>query len=253
MPKRPCGNGVGWANRSTYALDDLPDQLRAKNSGGPSRTLPGGETALPELASPGVRIESLGIPPKGLAPGLDTLGLIRAAAEDCFCRSAYSRDEVGLLIFAGVYRSEFLSEPAGGALAAGDLRINGDIATLDGPRTFAFDVLNGGVGFLNACHVASALIRAGKQRVAMVVASEVENNRPGGPASPAGILETGTAAILDAAPDGGFRAFLFNMLSSSLVHSMQYAIARGMATGGDLGLVIVVGSGIQVGCALYRF
>jgi 3-oxoacyl-[acyl-carrier-protein] synthase III len=42
-------------------------------------------------------------------------------------------------------------------------------------------------------------------------------------------------------------------LSSSFVHAMRYALGRGMATSGDLGLAIVVGSGIQVGCALYRF
>jgi 3-oxoacyl-[acyl-carrier-protein] synthase III len=181
----------------------------------------------------------------------------------------------------------------------------------------------------------------------LVAASEVENNRPGGPAGPSGVLETGSAAILDASPDAGrgFRTFLFksyrehasklsaytgmaggdfvmhverdarlgevyrecivdavqellmaeglsiddvavilppqvapgfvadlarglgvepgrcvdiavegkDYLSSSLVHAMRHALDRGMATSGDLGLAIVVGSGIQVGCALYRF
>jgi 3-oxoacyl-[acyl-carrier-protein] synthase III len=216
-----------------------------------------------------------------------------------------------------------------------------------GPRTLAFDISNGGVGFLNACHMAAELIRAGKHSVAMVVASEVENNLPGGPAAPIGIVETGSAVILDMAPEPGqgFGAFLFknfpahidrlssftsmaggqlvmnverdqelhelyldcitetvrelldaeglsldqvqvilppqvapgfvgklaqrlgaqearcvdvatedgDLLSSSLPHAMRHALDHGMVSRGDLGLLIAVGSGIQVNCALYRF
>lgn len=305
------------------------------------------EPALPVKSLPGVRIESLGIAPQDPSGRADTLGLVRAAAALCFSRSKYRREDVDLLMFAGVYRSEFLSEPAVAALAAGDLEINADMATADGPKTLAFDVVNGGVGFLNACQIAAQLIRSGGRQVAMVTASEVENNRPGGPGGRTGVMETGSAAILEAAPDGGtgFGAFLFKsfpehalrlgahtemidgqlvlnverdpqlggiyrdcivravhellaneglsmadlrvilppqvapgfvaalaaelavdpdrcvdiavdgneLLSSSVVYSMQRALDRGMAKAGDLGLVIAVGSGIQVGCALYRF
>ena len=42
-------------------------------------------------------------------------------------------------------------------------------------------------------------------------------------------------------------------LTSSFVHAMRHAVERGMARPGELGLVIGVGAGIQVGCALYRF
>ena len=338
------GQTVGTA---LYTLDDLPDRLRDKRSGRATRTCTLREPALPALRWPGVRIESLGLAPESSATSSGTLGLVRAAALDCFGRSQYSRADIDLLMFAGVYRSEFLSEPAVAALAAGELEINGDIATPDGPRTLAFDVVNGGVGFLNACKIATGLIRAGKHDVAMITASEVENNRPGGPRSLAGVMETGTAVILDASPDAtrGFGAFLcktypehagqlvahtemvdgelvlnverdprlgeiyldciadavsellaaeglslrdiqailppqvapgfvaelarrldvdaslcvdiavagHDFLSSSLVHAMRHAIDRQMVKSGDLGLVIVVGSGIQVGCALYRF
>ena len=338
------GQTVGTA---LYTLDDLPDRLREKRSSSARRSLARLEPALPGVERRGVRIESLGIPPQDPTGRADTLALVRAAALDCFSRSKYRREDIDLLMFAGVYRSEFLSEPAVAAMAAGELDINADIGTPDGPKTLAFDIVNGGVGFLNACHVAALLIRSGKRQVAMVTASEVENNRPGGPGRRTGVMETGSAAILEAAPDGdtGFGAFLFksfpehalrlgahtemvdgqlvlnverdrrlddvyrdcialavrellaeeglsiadlqvilppqvapgfvaalaaklevdpgrcvdiavdgnDLLSSSLVHSMQHALDRGMVNAGDLGLVIAVGSGIQVGCALYRF
>ncbi len=338
------GQTVGTA---LYTLDDLPDRLREKRSGNAPRSHVCLERDLPVMARPGVRIESLGIAPQDPGGRALTLGLVRAAAVDCFSRSKYRREDVDLLMFAGVYRSEFLSEPAVAALAAGELEINADIPTPEGPKTLAFDVVNGGVGFLNACHIAAGLIRSGKRQVALVTASEVENNRPGGPGERTGIMETGSAVILEAAPDGdtGFGAFLFrsfpehalrlgastemvdgqlvlnverdpeladiyrdcialavrellareglsmadlrvilpsqvapgfvaalaaelevdparcvdiavdgnDLLSSSVVYSMQHALDRGMVKAGDLGLVIAVGSGIQVGCALYRF
>jgi 3-oxoacyl-[acyl-carrier-protein] synthase III len=278
---------------------------------------------------------------------LGTLPLVKAAVEDSLRRSSYRRNDVDLLLFAGVYRSDYLCEPAVAALAAGDLEINDAVETLDGPKTFVFDVGNGGVGFLNACHLAGEMIRSGKHRVALVTASEVENNRDNAAVSPVGVLETGSAMILDESPDSeaGFGEFLFksytdhidrfvshsgmvegksamlvsrdprlhdhyldcitdavrellaregvtpadlkvvlppqvapgfaarlaltlgtdpatcvdiavdrqDYLTSSLVHSMRHAVERGMAKPGDLGLVIEVGAGIQVGCALYRF
>jgi 3-oxoacyl-[acyl-carrier-protein] synthase III len=201
------GQTVGTA---LYTLDDLPDRHRCAQ---PDRS---GDTAPAVLSPPttprwsGVRIESLGTAPGAGGLGQDTLGLARVAAEDCLGQSAHPRGEVDLLLFAGVYRSEFLCEPAVAAMLAGDLGINGEAVSPGGPATFAFDVLNGGVGFLNACHIASELIRTGKHRVALVTASEVDNNR-GTAAPPLGVVETGSAVVLDDAPggDGGFGRFLF--------------------------------------------
>ena len=341
------GQTVGTA---LYTLDDLPDRLREKASGGvdaiarpaSSRTMSG------RIRRPGVRIESLGIAPRTLPRSVDTLGLVQAAAADCFCRSKYGRADVDLLMFAGVYRSQFLSEPAVAALAAGELGINGDVATPDGPRTFAFDVINGGVGLPERLPHRRRVDQARQaprgdgrpRRKSRTTGRTARGDRPG-------VLETGSAAILDASPEAGqgFVAFLFKSypeharrLSAytgmvdgrarparrarrparwrstatasatpctscstpkacrsttiqvilppqvapgslppgaglgvdpdgastspsrgtttsalQLVHAMQHALERGMATSGDLGLVIAVGSGIQVGCALYRF
>ena len=80
----------------------------------------------------------------------------------------------------------------------------------DGAKTLAFDVLNGAVGFLNACQVAAGMIGAGKAEHAMVVASEIENNTPESGYSRNGISETGSAILLSRS-DGaeGFGRFVF--------------------------------------------
>jgi 3-oxoacyl-[acyl-carrier-protein] synthase III len=201
---------------------------------------------------------------------------------------------------------------------------------------------------LNACYLACELARAGRLQQAMVVASEVENNRQEAPDDLLGLREMGSAFILHEAEDGetGFQAFGFyyfheyhdtvkvtgtwndrgrpyliaeispewqnvyldcldrgvsqfleeqelvrdevalllppqispsfveqaasrlgferertvnaaiqgqDMFTSSLPVAMQAVRDRHLASPGDLGLIVCVGDGVQVGCALYRF
>jgi hypothetical protein len=105
-----------------------------------------------------------------------SMDLLKAAGEDCLRNSTHGRSDISLLIHAGVYRTEFVSEPAIAALVAGELDINARIESLTGKRTLAFDVFNGAVGFLNACYVGAEMIRSNQFETAMIVAAEVDNN-----------------------------------------------------------------------------
>jgi 3-oxoacyl-[acyl-carrier-protein] synthase III len=44
-----------------------------------------------------------------------------------------------------------------------------------------------------------------------------------------------------------------DLFSSSLPYAFEHASEQGLVRPGDVGLMIAVGSGIQVGCALYYF
>lgn len=204
-----------------YALDDLPERmLRAERAGSvarppaPARDAPGGAAA-PERRErpPRVRVESVARL-EGSRPAADTLAAAREAAEAGLARSARGRQEVGLLIHSGVYRTDFLSEPAVAALLAGELGINSR-ADAGGERTLAFDVLNGALGTLNACWVASQMIRAGRCRVALLTASEVENNAARNRPGRRGLLETASALVLESSgAETGFGAFVFKAAAS---------------------------------------
>lgn len=203
------GQTIGTA---LYTFDDLPDRLRAPAAQArPPLATPARRTVpVPVRRTARVRVESVGVLPE--APGSRTaLEMARAAAEDCLARSAHDRSAVELLLYAGVYRDEFLCEPALAAMLAGELRMNHDVRSADGKKTLALDVFNGAVGFLNACWAASEAILAGKFRTAMVVAAEVENNRGPRPDHLLGLCETGSALILEEDPRGaaGFGAFVF--------------------------------------------
>lgn len=208
--------------------------------------------------------------------------------------------------------------------------------------------MNGAVSFLNGCQNGVAMINSGKFNTALILAAEIENNLEEDGRALLGLKETGSAAILDATPEGeenGFLAFYhryfteyvdkfysrigqesgqayldfrrdpklneyyldcipmavddflkreeltqddikvvippqvsgefverlksklgkfdpesivavadcYDYYTSSTVYGMQAAWDRQMAEKGDLGLIVNVGTGIQVVCALYRF
>jgi 3-oxoacyl-[acyl-carrier-protein] synthase III len=335
------GQTVGAA---LYTFDDLPDRLR-RGSEDHRREALHDPPAVDPPQPPAVGIAGVGTVPAGPPGSRGSVELATQAAAQCLDRSGLDREQLGLIIHAGVYRDEFISEPAIAALVAGELGINDDIRSPDGPKTLAFDVFNGAVGFLNACQVAVQMIGAGKTGHAMVVASETENN-DGSDAHPAyGLSETGSAVVLSPTNGNkGFGRFVFrhypeyagalttytrhsdgrtwleierdpdlsahyltiiadavgellkleaiapseiaavfppqlsqpdrdelaarlgiasslfvnpitdaDPFSSSVPHGLRHAWEHGLVGSGDVGLIVSVGSGLQVGCTTYRF
>jgi 3-oxoacyl-[acyl-carrier-protein] synthase III len=225
--------------------------------------------------------------------------------------------------------------------------MNATISDRSDNRTFAFDIFNGSMGFLNACFVAQQMIAAENCKTAMIVAAESENNADSFPDELMDIRETASAIILDLHPsaDKGFSRFHFSnqvdalnayttycstrdrkqylhiekdpqlevlyitsicsavqellqmegldlnridivlspqissgfitrlskelnlprerfvdvvgegpdFFSSSLPYAIEHVYEQELVKSGDTGLMISVGSGIQVGCAIYHF
>jgi amino acid adenylation domain-containing protein len=337
------GQTVGAA---LYTFDDLPDRLRRGSEDHRRRETPLDPATTEPPPPPAVGIAGVGAVPAGPPRSRGSVELATQAAAQCLDRTGLDRDRVGLIIHAGVYRDEFISEPAIAALVAGELGVNDDIRSPDGPKTLAFDVFNGAVGFLNACQVAVQMIGAGKTGHAMVVASETENNSGSSGTHPSyGLSETGSAVILSPTHgDKGFGRFVFrhypdfadalttytrhtdgrtwlaidrdpdlaahyldiiadavgellkleaiapsdiaavfpphlsqsdrqelaarlgvasslfvapasdtDLFTSSVPHGLQHAWEHGLVGSGDVGLIVSVGSGLQVGCTTYRF
>ena len=336
------GQTVGAA---LYTFDDLPDRLRRAPDGRRLRSLSTGQPSPEPPATPRVRIEGVGTAPVGQSTPRRVVDLAVQAATACLDHSGVDRAELGLMIYSGVYRDEFIAEPAIAALVAGELGVNDDIESPDGSKTLAFDVLNGAVGFLNACQVGVQMIGAGKAEHAMVVAAEVETNTAEGGHPMYGLHETGSAVILGRSGGAdGFGRFVFHqhpeyggalttylqhrdghswlqidrdpnlsahyldcippaveellkleeldaseiaavfppylcsadrtelaarlripssrfvdvatdtdLFSSSLPYGLQHASRHKLVSPGDIGLIVGVGSGVQVGCATYRF
>ncbi len=200
------------AGAALYTFDDLPRRLRSP--------APRVETVRPSTAArpgrhfsqdglPRVRIEAFGTYRCAVGERSSSLGLMVRAAENCLRASSRSGDDIDLLIQSGVYRSDFICEPAIATLLADELGFKG--ASVAGKNIFAFDVMNGALGFLNACFSAVAMLQTGRYRRAMVVAAEIENNAGFPSADLRGINECASAVLLATSEEGkqGFGGFLF--------------------------------------------
>jgi len=210
------------AGTALYTFDDLPEKVsgavsappakfRAENGSAAAR-VPDTFSAQYYRCARSVRIESIGMSDTPPGQPADTVTLLRQAGEDCLRQSARPRKEIDLVLHTGVYRTEFLSEPALAAIAAGELRINHDEEQAACHRTLAFDLMNGAAGTLTGCFLASQLIAARKFSRALILASEIENNALNWPENLLGLKETASGLILEASVGAeGFTAFGFRM------------------------------------------
>jgi 3-oxoacyl-[acyl-carrier-protein] synthase III len=195
-----------------YTFDGLPARLglAAQNvtTVRPSTaTSPGRHFSQDRL--PRVRIEALGTSRGAAGKRSSSMELLVGAAENCLRAASLSADDIDLLIYSGVYRSDVICEPAVATLLAGELGFK-RTAVAD-KQVFAFDVMNGALGFLNACFSAVAMLQTSRYHRAMVVAAEIENNAGLALADRRGIHESGSAILLVPSGDGkqGFGGFLF--------------------------------------------
>jgi len=197
-----------------YIFDDLPDRFRHMESKPAVEKKATTKTVLHSATNaivPRISIESVGTIPQESNGKNNSMELLHRAATDCLLKSSYEIGEIGLLIYSGVYRSEYLLEPAYASLLAGELSMNATSPGADGRTTLAFDVFNGSMGFLNSCYVAQQILAAGNCVNAMIVAAESENDTSLFTNEIVGFRETASALILASHPltDTGFSRFLF--------------------------------------------
>ena len=214
-----------------YELDDLPERVR--NGGRTSRNEDRrgrpivSRPRLWEEPEPRLLIEATAAVEQKSESRKTALDLAAEASLLCLENAAVGVDAVSLLLFAGIYRDDFLGEPAFAALLAARLgaRDRTSIPLL------AFDVQNGAIGALNACDVAAKLLHGRGGERALVVAAEVDMSPPDSAQFPRRIVECGTALLLRRAlpGEGGFLGFLFAERSEhvDLVRSHSIPTATG--------------------------
>jgi len=193
-----------------YTFDDLPDRVRASAA---KSEIPHRRSSAAARMRHVRRVPRMVIAGVGIAADAGDVGAAidagTRAAERCLSAAGYQPSDVGLLVYTGIYREEYLSEPAVAAIIAGRLKLDGTAAGEAKPSR-AFDLLNGGVGTLQACYVAQQAMHDDPARAAMIVAAEVENNAAFPEPRRYGLVEGGSALLLQRSPDGkaGFGGFV---------------------------------------------
>lgn len=333
---------------SLYTFDDLPKRLLNGNGQhAMEEHLNGNGQPRHSNGATRVVVDSIGTIPAGVEVRKSTFDLADYVAQACMDESKVSGEDVDLLLFSGVYRDEFICEPAIAALIAGNIKMRSDNYR-NSTNSFALDVMNGALGFLNSIDVGCSMINSGKVQNALVLTSEIENNKDTYPDHLLGIEETASAVLLRKAKEGeqGFSDIVFekfpgyidqwvvsstwhdgvtvlepkvedkvedafidcimqtldqqahikqllndgkitkiipqqisesfilrlseamglpkelfvdatadrkDLFTSSIAYGMQKIKEEGQGNPGDIALIIGVGSGVQVGCALYHF
>ncbi len=195
-----------------YTLDGLPGRLRAGPIERTESTRPRTDMHVGWYV-PRLSARILGVGTAGITNTFQqvdsAVALASAAANECFRRACVDPCDVELIIYFGVHREHFLSEPAMAAILAGDLGMNAFEEQSRDRRTFAFDIMNGAAGFLHACQAAVVLIDVGDYEVSLLLAAEIEPNagRPDGQLL--NRRNAGNAVLLGKAAGGrGFVSFM---------------------------------------------
>ena len=148
--------------------------------------------------------------------------LAARAVQRALAAGTAAAGHLGLLLYSGVYREAFISEPALATMVAKELGIKG--SRLDNnPRPFlAFDVMNGPPGVLMACLVAGRLLLS-RDGVAVVAASEFTETPVDGQ-QPLGLASAGSALVLERSSGrSGFRSFFVDTHAEYLDWYHAYA------------------------------
>jgi len=159
----------------------------------------------------GITINSIGLFENKNKSVKTSLELCRRAAEPCIKKSTYSKEDIGLVASVSVYRDDYFCEPSFSSFVQNDLKINHDKTDSLGPKTLSLDVLNGAMGFLNACQLCSAMITAGKIKAGLMVSSDLVNGSISEKGCSPEFLPSGAAMLLASEKNGGsgFKTFRF--------------------------------------------
>lgn len=237
------GSGI-TVGTGLYRFDDLPDRLRSESP-----------TAISKAATKSANNVSRQVRPRRFDPTLTraviggvgavrpdasvrtTMDLALAAARSSLAEANVKSSDIGLLLYTGIYRDEYLSEPAFAAMMGDQLRLH-DPNAAGYPPFFAFDLLNGSIGFLQGCYLAAQRIQAGRIPAALVATAEVEPH----PQHPIGISPSGAAFLLQAGSTttGGAAGFGDFVFRNDWRRGFARTAISHLATGSDYDLKIDV-------------
>lgn len=206
-----CISGSGLTlGTALYSFDDLPDRIRHYE-----------QTSIPQ-AKKESNFEEFEVPPfkrrlkmgnigtaKKAGRKVNGIDLLYEATERCIDGNV---NDIDLIVYYGINREEYMYEPAISTFLAGKIKANSSVEEINtGKNTFAFDLMNGSLGFLNTCHTMLQLAQSDKCSKALLTTSEIDNNKRYSDTYDELPIYEGAASVLLVASDDetGFGKFVF--------------------------------------------
>jgi len=156
----------------------------------------------------------------------DTVNTAREALNSCLETSQVDPSQLSHLVHAGLYRSNSIEEPSHASLIAGGLGLK--LAT-NNQHLFSFDIVNDGLGWINALYALTHLVDPDDSRYVAITASECDENKLRSTGEPLNISELGTCTLL-ALSEGksGFSHFHFRSFTDHINDNEVKYLADGL-------------------------
>ncbi len=124
--------------------------------------------------------------------------------------SCIMRDDIGLMINAGIYKDSNIGEPSLASLIQQRLNLNLEPAFGKVNPTMSFDQRNGAAGFITAAHTVDAWLTMESTRYAMIVASDSHPSKSETKTDEFPITPSGSSVIFEKSDGEGFRYYNFS-------------------------------------------
>lgn len=155
------------------------------------------------------------------------------AAKRCIASAKIQAEDIALIINNGIYRERNIVEPAIALLIQRELGINPDYVKANrGKDAFGFDLMNGGIGALNAMKVADAFLQSDAVRFVLIVGGDSHPSNTHPTDFPYSTL--GSAFLLgkNTDPKKGFQGFAFKSETFAGQGRSGYLEFKNMGTDG---------------------
>lgn len=166
------------------------------------------------------------------------------AAQNCLTQANVQAEDVALIINTGVFRDKNIVEPAMALLIQKELGMNSDyVKAGTGKNAFGLDLINGGIGTLNAFKVADSFVQSGATRYALIVSGDTHPSHQ--PPADFPYTTVGSAILIGKNTDErrGFQGFAFQSEKHEGQGRVAYLDGRNMGDKGRDLMTIETASG----------
>jgi 3-oxoacyl-[acyl-carrier-protein] synthase III len=158
---------------------------------------------------------------------LDTVDSAVNALKSCLEMSQVEPHQLSHLVHAGLYRSNSMEEPSHASLIAGGIGLT---SNANHRHLLSFDIVNDGLGWMNALFALTHLVEQDGTRYVAITASECDENKVSSRGDPLNISELGTCTLLGLSHDkSGFSHFHFRSFTDHINDNEVRYIADGPA------------------------
>jgi 3-oxoacyl-[acyl-carrier-protein] synthase-3 len=155
------------------------------------------------------------------------------AGKACIEQVGIKAEDIDFIINTGIYRENNMLEPAIAMFIQKGLGINNDyVKNGNGKAAFGLDLMNGGIGALNAMRIADSLLQSGAIRYALILGGDSHPSSQTVAGFPYAAIGSALLLSKNTNPKLGFQHFSFRSMQHAQQGREGFLNVRGMGIEG---------------------